>query len=105
MVGNLRKVLSLSRHRSLAWPGRIEESCGEHLAIFEALRARDSERAEALARHHLMRQLEVLRTLAAADTPDTPAAPDTSLSDPPVAEEPAHERTRQSRARARRTHA
>ena len=99
MVGNLRKVLSLSRHRSLAWPGRIQESCGEHLAIFEALRARDGERAEALARHHLMRQLEVLRALAADDPQDTP------FSDLPVAEEPAHERTRQSRARARRTHA
>ncbi|MGE8655756.1 MAG: GntR family transcriptional regulator [Achromobacter sp.] len=99
MVGNLRKVLSLSRHRSLAWPGRIQESCAEHLAIFEALRARDPERAEALARHHLMRQLEVLRALAAADDGPPP------LSDLPVAEDPAHERTRQSRARARRTHA
>ncbi|WP_336235565.1 GntR family transcriptional regulator [Achromobacter dolens] len=98
MVGNLRKVLSLSRHRSLAWPGRIEESCAEHLAIFEALKARDPERAEALARHHLMRQLEVLRALAADDQ-----AP--SLSDLPVAEEPVHERTRPSRVRARRTHA
>ena len=98
MVGNLRKVLSLSRHRSLAWPGRIEESCAEHLAIFEALKARDPERAEALARHHLMRQLEVLRALAADDE----APP---LSDLPVAEESVHERTRPSRVRARRTHA
>ena len=61
MVGQLRKVLSLSRHRSLSWPGRIEESCAEHLAIYAALKARDAQGAEALARNHLMRQLEVLR--------------------------------------------
>ena len=48
MVGQLRKVLSLSRHRSLSWPGRIEESCAEHLAIYAALKARDAQSAEAL---------------------------------------------------------
>src|SRR3546814_1506230 len=41
MVGNLRKVLSLFRHKSLTVPGRIAESCAEHLAIYAALRARD----------------------------------------------------------------
>ncbi|WP_251864586.1 GntR family transcriptional regulator [Achromobacter sp. Marseille-Q4962] len=103
MVGNLRKVLSLSRHRSLAWPGRIRESCAEHLAIFEALKARDPERAEMLARRHLMRQLEVLRALASAEDADAPAAE--SIPDPVVLEESDHVRTRQSRARARRAHA
>ncbi|MDH1304680.1 MULTISPECIES: GntR family transcriptional regulator [Achromobacter] len=99
MVGNLRKVLSLSRHRSLSHPGRIQQSCAEHLAIFDALKAHDSEAAQALAHNHLMRQLEALRALSHADAAD--AAP----SDPIVIEEPAHVRTRQSRARARRTHA
>ncbi|MGS1108769.1 GntR family transcriptional regulator [Achromobacter anxifer] len=99
MVGNLRKVLSLSRHRSLSQPGRIQQSCAEHLAIFDALKARDSEAAQALAHNHLMRQLEALRALSLADAVD--AAP----SDPIVIEEPAHVRTRQSRTRARRTHA
>ncbi|MBO9353463.1 FCD domain-containing protein [Bordetella petrii] len=71
MVGNLRKVLSLFRHKSLALPGRIAESCAEHLAIFAALKARDPDAAEALARKHLLRQLDALRQLArqAAGTP------------------------------------
>src|SRR5690606_2951373 len=56
LIDNLRKLLSLSRHKSLAWPGRIGESCAEHLAIFAALKARDPEGAEALTRKHLMRQ-------------------------------------------------
>src|SRR5690606_7899152 len=64
MVGNLRKVLSLFRHKSLSVPGRINESCAEHLAIFAALKARDPEAAEALARKHLLRQLAALRLLA-----------------------------------------
>lgn len=64
LVANLRKLLSLSRLKSLALPGRIHESCAEHLAIFEALKARDAEKAEAVTRHHLMRQLDVLHILA-----------------------------------------
>src|SRR3546814_598273 len=70
MVGNLRKVLSLFRHKSLTVPGRIAESCAEHLAIFAALKARDPDAAEALARKHLLRQLDALRLLASqAETP------------------------------------
>ncbi|MYN13316.1 FCD domain-containing protein [Pusillimonas sp. TS35] len=67
LIDNLRKVLSLSRHKSLAWPGRINESCAEHMAIFAALKARDPEGAEALTRKHLMRQLDVLHCLARRD--------------------------------------
>lgn len=67
LVESLRKVLSLSRHKSLAYPGRIEESCAEHLAIFAALKARDPEGAEALTRKHLLRQLDALHALATHD--------------------------------------
>ena len=67
LIDNLRKLLSLSRHKSLAWPGRIGESCAEHLAIFAALKARDPEGAEALTRKHLLRQLEALHCLAAEE--------------------------------------
>lgn len=69
LIDNLRQVLSLSRHRSLSYPGRIEESCAEHLAIFAALKARDPEGAEAVTRKHLMRQLDALRALARRDEP------------------------------------
>ncbi|HLT98925.1 MAG TPA: GntR family transcriptional regulator [Burkholderiaceae bacterium] len=68
MVDGLRKLLSLSRHKSLAYPGRIRESCAEHLAIFAALKARDPEGAEALTRKHLLRQLDALHALAATES-------------------------------------
>lgn len=64
LVSNLRKLLSLSRFKSLVLPGRITESCAEHLAIFAALKARDSEAAEAVTRRHLMHQLDALHNLA-----------------------------------------
>lgn len=64
MVTHLRKLLSLSRWQSLSLPGRITQSCAEHMAIFEALKARDGEKAEAITRTHLMRQLDALHTLA-----------------------------------------
>lgn len=67
MVDGLRKLLSLSRHKSLAYPGRMQESCAEHLAIFAALKARDPEGAEALTRKHLLRQLDALHGLSAQD--------------------------------------
>ncbi|WP_412034106.1 GntR family transcriptional regulator [Pollutimonas sp. M17] len=67
LVDNLRKLLSLSRHKSLVLPGRIDESCAEHMAIFAALKARDPEGAEALTRKHLMRQLDALHTLTAQE--------------------------------------
>ena len=67
LVDNLRKLLSLSRHKSLAYPGRIHESCAEHLAIFAALKARDPDGAEALTRKHLMRQLDALHALSVQD--------------------------------------
>ncbi len=69
MVESLRKLLSLSRHKSLAYPGRVQESCAEHLAIFAALKARDPDGAEALTRKHLLRQLDALHALAARDLP------------------------------------
>jgi DNA-binding GntR family transcriptional regulator len=63
LVDNLRHVLSLSRHKSLALPGRVQASCAEHLAIFEALKARDPDRAEAITRKHLINQLHALHVL------------------------------------------
>ncbi len=67
LIDKLRQMLSLSRHRSLTYPGRVRESCAEHLAIFAALKARDPEGAEAVTRKHLMRQLAALRALSQQD--------------------------------------
>lgn len=94
MVGNLRKVLSLFRHKSLVLPGRMAESCAEHLAIFAALKARDPDAAEALARKHLLRQLDALRVLASQ-------AEAATESSPTHTQEPAHDRPRLQSVRTR----
>lgn len=64
LIDNLRHVLSLSRHKSLTLPGRVQASCAEHLAIFAALKARDPQGAERLTRKHLMLQLDALKILS-----------------------------------------
>ncbi|WP_397474573.1 GntR family transcriptional regulator [Pusillimonas sp.] len=69
LIDNLRRVLSLFRHRSLKHPGRIDESCAEHMAIFQALKARDPAQAEAVTRAHLLNQLDALRELSEQDSP------------------------------------
>ncbi|HLU19811.1 MAG TPA: GntR family transcriptional regulator [Pusillimonas sp.] len=68
LINNLRQVLSLFRHRSLKHPGRIDQSYQEHAAIFEAIKARDPVRAEAVTRTHLMNQLDALRKLSEQDS-------------------------------------
>lgn len=63
-IADLRKILKLARQQQLHAPGRLEQSLSEHLAIYAALRARDSEGADAAMRMHLTRQREALRALA-----------------------------------------
>jgi len=64
VIGDLRKILKLARLQQLHAPGRLEQSLSEHLAVFAALKARDSEGAEAAMRTHLNRQREALREVA-----------------------------------------
>jgi DNA-binding GntR family transcriptional regulator len=64
VIGDLRKILKLARLQGLHAPGRLAQSLTEHLAVFAALKARDSEGAEAAMRTHLTRQREALRELA-----------------------------------------
>ena len=64
MVQDLRRILNLSRHRSLHLTGRIGQSCAEHLAIFAALKARDGAGAETAMKNHIIRQREALKMLA-----------------------------------------
>jgi DNA-binding GntR family transcriptional regulator len=64
VIGDLRKILKLSRLQQLHAPGRLDQSLSEHLAVFAALKARDPEGAEAAMRTHLTRQREALRELA-----------------------------------------
>ncbi len=60
-IADLRKILKLSRLKSLGASGRLMQSLSEHLTVFAALKSRDSEGAEAAMRTHLMRQREALR--------------------------------------------
>jgi DNA-binding GntR family transcriptional regulator len=61
VIGDLRKILKLARQQQLHAPGRLEQSLSEHLAVFAALKARDSEGADAAMRTHMTRQREALR--------------------------------------------
>ncbi|MFT4265906.1 MAG: GntR family transcriptional regulator [Xenophilus sp.] len=69
VIGDLRKILKLARLQTLQAPGRMEQSLSEHLAVFAALKARDSEGADAAMRTHLHRQRDALRTLARTPRP------------------------------------
>ena len=64
VIGDLRKILKLARLQQLHAPGRLEQSCSEHMAVFAALQARDAEGAEAAMKTHLTRQRAALRELA-----------------------------------------
>lgn len=63
-IADLRKILKLARQQQLHAPGRLTQSLSEHMSIYAALKARDSEGAEAAMRTHLTRQREALRELA-----------------------------------------
>jgi DNA-binding GntR family transcriptional regulator len=63
-IADLRRILKLARLQQLHAPGRLQQSLSEHQAVFAALKARDSEGAEAAMRTHLTRQREALRDIA-----------------------------------------
>lgn len=67
-IADLRKILKLARLRQLHAPGRLAQSLSEHLVIYAALKARDSEGADAAMRTHLTRQRDALRELARTTT-------------------------------------
>lgn len=66
-IADLRKILKLARLQSLAAPGRMALSLREHLTVFDALKNRDCEGADAAMRNHLARQRDALRALAALE--------------------------------------
>jgi DNA-binding GntR family transcriptional regulator len=62
---DLRRFVRLLRGRQLNWPGRIDESIGEHRRLIEAIEQRDAARAEQLMHDHLLAQLAALKALRA----------------------------------------
>lgn len=67
VIGDLRKLLKLSRHRSLQLEGRLDASLAEHRALMQALHAHDPERAEKVMRAHLLAQLAALCAIAGSE--------------------------------------
>ena len=65
VIGDLRKLLRLSRHRSLKLAGRMGQSLAEHRALMAALHKRDAETAMRVMKRHLLEQLAALRQIAA----------------------------------------
>jgi DNA-binding GntR family transcriptional regulator len=65
VIGDLRKLLKLSRHRSLRLEGRLAESLAEHRALMDALHRRDGDGAERVMKAHLLAQLAALRLVMA----------------------------------------
>jgi DNA-binding FadR family transcriptional regulator len=61
VIGDLRKLMKLSRHHSLRLEGRLAASLGEHRALMQALRRQDADEAERVMRGHLLAQLDALR--------------------------------------------
>lgn len=68
VIGDLRKIVKLSRLQQLHAPSRLDQSLSEHLAVFAALKARDAQGAEAAMRTHITRQRAALRELARHQT-------------------------------------
>jgi DNA-binding GntR family transcriptional regulator len=64
VIGDLRKIAKLARLQQLHAPGRLAQSCAEHMAVFEALKARDAAGAEAAMRTHVLNQRVALREVA-----------------------------------------
>ena len=64
-TNDLRRFVRLLRGRQLNWPGRIEQSIGEHRALLAAIEDKEPARAEKLMHDHLMAQLAALKALRA----------------------------------------
>ena len=60
LIGDLRKVLRLSRHMQLTIPGRLAASIAEHRQIMQAFRQRDPDLADQEMQAHLHRQWHAL---------------------------------------------
>ena len=66
VIGDLRKVIKLSRHHSLFSEGRLEQSLAEHRLILAAFAARDPSLAEHRMREHITSGRLALARIAAA---------------------------------------
>ncbi|MCX7150280.1 MAG: GntR family transcriptional regulator [Rhodocyclales bacterium] len=67
VIGDLRKLMKLSRHHSLRPEGRLAASLAEHRALMQTLHRQDADEAERVMRGHLLAQLDALRAMTPAE--------------------------------------
>ena len=72
-TNDLRRFVRLLRGRQLNWPGRIDQSIGEHRALLAAIEDKEPARAEKLMHDHLMAQLAALKAMRAHEQADKAA--------------------------------
>ena len=72
-TNDLRRFVRLLRGRQHNWPGRIEQSIGEHRALLAAIEDKEPARAEKLMHDHLMAQLAALKAMRAHEQADKAA--------------------------------
>src|SRR5262249_14073626 len=58
-AGRIYDAVARFRHTAFHYPMRLGEVVGEHASLLAALRARDPDRAEHVARAHMQRALDV----------------------------------------------
>ncbi|MDR2240520.1 MAG: GntR family transcriptional regulator [Zoogloeaceae bacterium] len=71
VIGDLRKVLNLTRRDSLRLEGRLKQSLEEHRGLLAAIRARDAAGAEARMQAHLLSGRAALAKIHAAQIPSS----------------------------------
>ena len=69
VIGDLRKLLKLSRNHSLRMEGRLAASLAEHRALMQALHRQDADAAERVMRGHLLARLVALHETSLATEP------------------------------------
>jgi DNA-binding GntR family transcriptional regulator len=69
MLERLNAQLIRHHYQLALRPGRPQQSLREHLAVIDAVRARDPQAAEAAARAHLSSVIHTLRSQATSPTP------------------------------------
>ena len=75
LIQRLRSQIVRHQFQLSLRPGRPQVSLGQHLAIIEAVLARDPQRAERAAREHVQSVIDTLRTIGEETSQSSPAEP------------------------------
>jgi DNA-binding GntR family transcriptional regulator len=73
LLSNIRAQMTMCRFATMHLPGRISRSIREHMAIIEALKSRDPEKAENAARKHISAVIADFLRETSAGSEDKPS--------------------------------